>query len=99
YFVTSYLLLGAIFLGVGAQASSVREVQTLSLPVTMVQLGVFGLASTVVNRPDSVIGIAAMIFPWSSPMAMIARGAILPSLWPHLVAMIWQAMWVALTIG
>jgi ABC-2 type transport system permease protein len=99
YFITSYLLLGAVFLGVGAQASSVREVQTLSLPVTMVQLGVFGLASTVVNRPDGAIGIAAMIFPWSSPMAMIARGAMLPSLWPHLAAMIWQALWVALTIG
>jgi ABC-2 type transport system permease protein len=99
YFMTSYLLLGAVFLGVGAQASSVREVQTLSLPVTMVQLGVFGFASTVVNRPDSAIGIAATIFPWSSPMAMIARGALLPSLWPHLIAIAWQALWVALTIA
>lgn len=99
YFITSYLLLGAVFLGIGAQASSVREVQTLSLPVTMVQLAVFGFASTVVNRPDSAIGIAAMIFPWSSPMAMIARGAMLPSLWPHLIAIIWQGLWVGLTIG
>jgi ABC-2 type transport system permease protein len=98
YFITSYLLLGAVFLGVGAQASSVREVQTLSLPVTMVQLGVFGLASTVVNRPDSAVGIAAMIFPWSSPMAMVAHGAVLPSLWPHLIAIAWQVLWVALTI-
>ena len=38
YFSMSYLLIGAIFLGIGAQASTVREVQTLSMPVTMAQV-------------------------------------------------------------
>ena len=40
----SYLLLGAIFLGIGAHASSAREVQTLSMPVTMAQVVIFALA-------------------------------------------------------
>ena len=37
----SYLLLGSIFLGIGAQASTAREVQTLSMPVTMAQVVIF----------------------------------------------------------
>jgi ABC-2 type transport system permease protein len=99
YFIASYLLLGALFLGIGAQASSVREVQTLSMPVTMAQVGVFGLGAMAVNHPDSGLGLVAAIFPWSSPFAMIARAAQRPELWPHLIAILWQAGWVALIIA
>ena len=45
YFAMSYLLIGGVFLGIGGQASTVREVQTLSMPVTMAQVVIFGLAS------------------------------------------------------
>ena len=38
YFTTNFLLLGALFLGIGAQASNIREIQTISMPVTMLQL-------------------------------------------------------------
>ena len=38
YFASAYSLLGAVFLGIGAQAKSMREVQTISLPITMGQL-------------------------------------------------------------
>ena len=41
YFAMSYLLLGSIFLGIGGHASSAREVQTLSMPVTMAQVVIF----------------------------------------------------------
>ncbi|MDB5682375.1 MAG: transporter permease [Sphingomonas bacterium] len=98
YFIASYLLLGAAFLGIGAQASSVREVQTLSMPVTMGQLVVFAFASSAVGDPGSGTAIAATIFPWSSPFAMLARAAQLPTIWPHLLAMLWQALWVAIII-
>lgn len=99
YFIASYLLLGALFLGIGAQASSVREVQTLSMPVTMAQVGVFGLGSMAVNHPDSGLGLFAAAFPLSSPFAMIARAAQRPELWPHLIAILWQAGWVGLIIA
>ena len=48
----SYLLIGSVFLGIGAQASTVREVQTLSMPVTMAQVVLFGFASLGVGKPD-----------------------------------------------
>jgi len=34
YFSMAYLLLGSLFLGIGAMATAVREVQTLSMPVS-----------------------------------------------------------------
>lgn len=98
YFGMNYLLLGAAFLTIGAQASTVREVQTMSMPVTFAQVLIFGFAATVIGAPDSTEGLAAAVFPLSSPMAMIARAAELPELWPHLVAILWQVAWVALIL-
>jgi ABC-2 type transport system permease protein len=98
YYSANYLLLGALFLGIGSQASSVREVQTLSMPVTVGQILVFMFASFAVGPFNSFLGIAAAVFPFSSPLAMIARAAQTQELWTHLVALAWQAAWVWLTI-
>jgi ABC-2 type transport system permease protein len=73
-------------------------VQTLSMPVTMAQVMIFGLASLAVGKPDGREAIAAAIFPLSSPYAMIARAAEQDALWPHFVALAWQAIWVALIL-
>lgn len=98
YFVGNYLLLGAVFLGIGSQAGSPREVQVMALPVTMLQLVLYGFASAGVAHPGRWIAIAAAIFPWSSPLAMIARAAELPALWPHVLALLWQIVWLALAL-
>jgi ABC-2 type transport system permease protein len=98
YFAMNYLLLGALFLTIGAQASTVREVQTMSMPVTFAQVLIFGFAATAIGAPDSTGAILAAVFPFSSPMVMIARAAEEPELWPHLIAIVWQAFWVALIL-
>lgn len=98
YFAMNYLLLGAVFLTIGAQASTVREVQTLSMPVTFAQVLLFGFAATAIGAPDSAEALAASIFPLSSPMAMLARAAELPELWPHVAALGWQSLWVGLIL-
>jgi ABC-2 type transport system permease protein len=98
YFAMNYLLLGAAFLTIGAQASTVREVQTMSMPVTFAQVLIFGFASTAIGRPDSTEGLAAAIFPLSSPLAMLARAAEQPGWWPHVAALAWQALWVAVIL-
>ncbi|HEX4738977.1 MAG TPA: ABC transporter permease [Allosphingosinicella sp.] len=94
YFAMNYLLLGALFLGIGSQASSVREVQTISMPVTIGQIVIFLCATLASRFIDSPFAIAATIFPFSSPMMMIARAAESASLWPHLLALLWQSLWV-----
>ncbi|QJQ31703.1 ABC transporter permease [Sphingomonas lacunae] len=98
YFLMAFLLLGAVFLGIGAQAGTVREIQLLSLPITFLQVGMFGLASAAANAPGTQLATIAQWLPWSSPFAMAARGATDASLWPHVVALGWQALWVAITI-
>jgi ABC-2 type transport system permease protein len=98
YFAMNYLLFGAVFLGIGAQASTAREVQTLSMPVTFAQVIIFGLASTAVGSPGSTESLAAAVFPLSSPLVMVAQAAEQPQLWPHLLALAWQALWVGLIL-
>nr|WP_276591674.1 ABC transporter permease [Sphingomicrobium nitratireducens] len=98
YFSMSYLLVGAAFLGIGAQASTVREVQTMSMPVTMLQVVLLLGAQAGVGKPDSIEALAAAVFPFTSPFAMIARAAEQDAIWPHLVALGWQMLWVALIL-
>lgn len=99
YFAMNYLLFGAAFLMIGAQASTAREVQTMSLPVTFAQMLIFAFAATAINAPDSPQGLAAAAFPLSSPLTMLARAAEQPQWWPHLVALVWQGLWVALILS
>ena len=98
YFAMNYLLFGAAFLMIGAQASTAREVQTMSMPVTFGQVLIFGFAATAIGDPNSTESLAAAVFPLSSPMTMLARGAEQPELWPHLAAILWQALWVGLIL-
>ncbi|MEA3054306.1 MAG: type transport system permease protein [Sphingomonadales bacterium] len=99
YYSANYLLLGALFLGIGSQANSVREVQTLSMPVTVGQMLIFLFASFAVGAFNNPLGIAAAVFPFSSPLTMVARAAQTPEIWPHLLALAWQALWVWLTVS
>ena len=99
YFAANYLLLGAVFIGLGSQAASIREVQTLSMPVSVGQLLILMLAMVTVGPFNQTLGIAAAIFPFSSPLVMVSRGAQTPELWPHLVALLWQGLWVWLTLS
>ena len=98
YFTMAYMLLGAVFLGIGAQAATIREIQMLSLPITVFQVSLFGLSAAAASNPESSIARFAEIFPFSSPFAMAARGATDGAIWPHVLALGWQALWVAITI-
>lgn len=98
YFAMGYLLLGSLFLSIGSMATTVREVQTLSMPVTMMQLLVFFFASYAMASPGSPVELAAVAIPFSSPFAMLARAAQDGALWPHAVAIAWQALCVAVFV-
>lgn len=98
YFSMAYLLLGSLFLGIGALATTVREVQTLSMPITMGQLLVFFLAFSSITKLGEPIELFAAIFPFSSPFAMIARAAQMDNIWQHGLALLWQGMFTLLII-
>lgn len=98
YFAMAYLLMGSLFLSIGGMATTVREVQTLSMPVSMFQLMVFFFASYALTMPGTWVEWVSILFPVSSPYAMLARAAQQPDVWPHLVALGWQVLWVALIV-
>lgn len=98
YFAMAYLLLGSLFLSIGGMATTVREVQTLSMPVTMMQLMVFFFASYALARPGTWVETVSQVFPVSSPFAMLAHAAQSPEIWPHFVALGWQALWVGVIV-
>ena len=94
YYTMNFMLLGALFLGIGGQASNIREVQTISMPVVLLQLMVLLIAMNAVTGSQGAMFWFAYLFPFSSPMAMIALAAKSSALWPHLLALVWQAFWV-----
>ncbi len=44
------------------------------------------------------LALTAYIVPFSSPLAMVAYGAQSETLWPHLLALVWQTLWIVLII-
>lgn len=98
YFAMAYLLLGSLFLSVGGMASTVREVQTLSMPVSMFQLMVFFFSSYALTAAGTWLEWVSWIFPVSSPYAMLARAAQHEEVWPHVAALGWQGLWVVLIV-
>lgn len=98
YFTMAYLLLGSLFLTIGAMAASVREVQTMSMPVTMLQLMVFFLSAANIGQTGTTLELASVAFPLSSPFAMLARAALEETLWTHALALAWQGVAVILLI-
>lgn len=98
YFAMAYLLLGSVFLTIGSMASTVREVQTISMPVSMSQLMIFFFATYAAAMPGTGISLAAELIPFSSPFAMLARAAQDGAVLPHVMAVAWQVMWVAIFV-
>jgi ABC-2 type transport system permease protein len=98
YFSIGYLLIGAVFLAIGSMAATVRDVQTLSLPATLLEVLVFFVASYAVTQPGSLLEKVAMVFPFSSPYAMLAHAAQNEDLWVHGVAIAWQLVWVVVLV-
>ena len=70
----------------------------LSLPITIFQVGMFSLSTAAATAPDSGLATFVQIFPFSSPLAMAARAATDEARGIHLLALGWQALWVALVV-
>jgi ABC-2 type transport system permease protein len=98
YFSMAYLLIGALFLTIGSMATTVREVQTLSMPVSFLQVVFFFLASFAIAEPGGTLELIAIAVPFSSPYAMMARAAQDPALWPHAAAFAWQVLCIGLIL-
>src|SRR3546814_5204656 len=58
----------------------------------------FRLCAAAASAPGSTLAAVAQIIPFSAPLAMAARAATDDARGVHLLALGWQAIWVALVI-
>ncbi|MDR3726266.1 MAG: ABC transporter permease [Terracidiphilus sp.] len=100
YFVLGYLLYAALFAGLAATCETEQELQMYTplaaLPVWLS----FALIVMVVNNPDSLLSVAASLFPATAPIIMMLRmGSQMPPVWQFVASIallalsIWGVLW------
>jgi len=88
YFITGYLLYGALFAAIGSAVDSETETQQFMMPVTLPL--VFGFVISVnyvVNFPDSNLSIWLSMVPFFAPVVMMVRLPFNPPAWEIALSM------------
>jgi ABC-2 type transport system permease protein len=99
YFTCAYLIYGAIYLGIGSLCSTIREVQTLSMPVTILQMVILISTLGALANPGGLWHHFVSWFPLSAPYMMLGRAAADTGLAVHLASIAWQLAFAALVIA
>ncbi|HEY6300022.1 MAG TPA: ABC transporter permease [Candidatus Binatus sp.] len=82
FYTLGYLLYSAIFAGVGAIFNSIDEAQQWNFVVILPLIAASALILPVATQSDSLISVAASLFPFCSPILMFERLAVHdPPLW------------------
>lgn len=89
YFICAYLIFGAIFLGIGSLCTSIREVQTLSMPITILQMVVLVVTLQAISAGPGTMQTVISWFPLSGPYMMAARSAQGTDMLIHFAAYAW----------
>lgn len=94
YFLLAHFMYGAIFAGIGAACSELKDAQALMTPAMIVVMIPFFCWNAVLQAPNAPFAVWVSLFPPSTPMLMLGRLAVPPG--PPL----WQvALSILLTIG
>ncbi len=82
YFISGYLLYGALFAAVGSAVDSETETQQFMLPITLPLVFAFVISvNYIVNFPDAPLSVWLSIIPFFAPIAMMVRLPFNPPLW------------------
>jgi ABC-2 type transport system permease protein len=82
FYTLGYLLYSAIFAGVGAIFNSIDEAQQWNFVVILPLIAASAMILPVATQSDSLISVAASLFPFCSPILMFERLAVHdPPLW------------------
>ncbi len=74
YFLGGYFLYASLFAAIGSTVNEdPQEAQSLSLPVTMPIIFGIVIMMQAVNNPNSPIAVFGSLFPFTSPIVMMAR--------------------------
>lgn len=73
YFLTGYLLYGALFAAIGSAVDSDADAQQFMLPVTMPLIASIVILSAVLNDPNGSLAFWMSMIPFTSPVVMMMR--------------------------
>lgn len=82
------LMYGSMFIAAGAAVTTIKEAQTMMMPVMLLIVLPISLVGNMIQDPSGTLAMVGSFFPFSAPMVMTARLAIPPSLpvWQPLLA-------------
>lgn len=87
YFLGGYLLYASIFACIGASVETQSDGQQLMTPVTILIIIAMYLAMYAIHDPHGTISVAGSIFPFTSPVVMMARIPFNVPLWQLLLSL------------
>jgi len=88
YYLGGYLLYSSLFAAVGSTVENEKDSQALVLPITIPIILSFVLMFSVLENPDSILAIGLSIFPFTSPIIMMARLPFSVPLWQLLISIV-----------
>lgn len=77
YFLMGYLLYATLFAGIGSSVEQQQDAQSLMLPVMMPIIISIMFLQAVLEAPNSTVSVALSIFPFTAPIPMVVRIAMI----------------------
>jgi ABC-2 type transport system permease protein len=105
FFVLGYVFYASLFAAVGATVNSEQEAQQAQLPVVLMLVSSVVLLQAIVTRPDGGLARLLSLIPFSAPIVMPLRMAVVPvSVFDVVLSLVllaagcWGVVWLAARI-
>ena len=79
YYLLGFAMYASVFAGVGAAFNTIKDAQTVMMPLTFVLILPMMFWMSIIQHPNSLFAVVLSIFPLTAPTVMILRVAALPS--------------------
>ncbi|NQV71698.1 ABC transporter permease [bacterium] len=81
YFLLGYLLYATLFAGIGSSVEQQQDAQSLMIPVMMPIIVSIIFLQAVIEAPNSTLSVVLSIFPFTAPIPMVVRIAMIDVPW------------------
>jgi ABC-2 type transport system permease protein len=89
YFLGGYFLYSSLFAAIGSAVNEdPQDAQSLMFPITMPIIFALVIMMNAINNPNSSMAVFGSLFPFTSPIVMMARVAQGVSAWELLLSML-----------
>ncbi len=102
YFLGGYLLYATLFAAIGSSVEQQQDAQGIMLPVMLPIILSIMFMQTVIEKPDSTLAVVLSLIPFTSPIPMVVRVAMIDvPVWELtaslalMVLFIYGAIWMA----